>query len=86
MHFLFVPRDLTAFTPGKPMGFYALILILIGVLLSAAPVFKRKIKYNKWINFHKLLGLFYILGIAHSLNVPSLTSQLPLVRSYKFEY
>ena len=84
MHFLFVPRDLTAFTPGKPMGFYALILILIGVILSAAPVFKRKIKYNKWLNFHKLMGLFYILGIAHSLNVPSLTSQLPLVRTYVY--
>ncbi len=84
LHFLFVPRDLTEFTPGKPMGFYALVLILIGVLLSAAPVFKQKIKYHKWINFHKLMGAFYVLGIAHSLNVPTLTSQLPLVRTYVY--
>jgi len=84
LHFLFVPRDLTEFTPGKPMGFYALVLILLGVLISAAPVFKRKIKYNKWLIFHKFMGLFYILGIAHAMNVPTLTSELPIVRIYVF--
>ena len=84
LHFLFVPRDLTEFTVGKPMGFYALILILVGVMLSAAPVFKRKIKYHKWINFHKLMGAFYVLGIVHSLKVPTLTSELPMVRVYVY--
>lgn len=84
LHFLFVPRDLTEFTIGKPMGFYALVLILIGVVLSAAPVFKRKIKYHKWINFHKLMGAFYVLGIVHSLKVPTLTSELPMVRVYVY--
>ncbi len=84
LHFVFVPRDLTEFTPGKPMGFYALILILIGVILSAAPALKRKIKYHKWLNIHKLMGLLYILGIAHSLKVPSLTSELPIVRTYVY--
>ncbi len=83
MHFIVVPRD-PVYTVGKPMGFYALVLILIGVILSAAPVFKRKIKYNKWLNFHKLMGLFYILGIAHSFNVPTLTSELPMVRAYVY--
>lgn len=84
LHFLFVPRDLTEFTIGKPMGFYAFVLILIGVILSAAPVFKRKIKYDKWINFHKLMGVFFVLGVVHSLKVPTLTSQLPLVRVYVY--
>ncbi|RLD53561.1 MAG: hypothetical protein DRJ01_19210, partial [Bacteroidetes bacterium] len=84
LHFLFVPRDLTEFTIGKPLGFYALVLILIGVVLSAAPVFKRKIKYHKWINFHKLMGAFYVMGIVHSLKVPTLTSQLPMVRVYVY--
>lgn len=84
LHFLFVPRDLTEFTIGKPMGFYALILILVGVMLSVAPVFKRKIKYHKWINFHKLMGAFYVLGIVHSLKVPTLTSELPIVRVYVY--
>lgn len=83
LHFIVVPRN-PEFTIGKPLGFYALILILIGVVLSAAPVFKRKLKYHKWLNIHKLMGIFYILGIAHSLYVPTLTSQLPIVRSYVY--
>lgn len=80
-HFIIVPRD-PIYTIGKPLGFYALILIIIGVILSAAPVFKRKIKYHKWVNMHKIMGIAYILGIAHSFNVPTLTFELPIVRTY----
>lgn len=83
LHFIVVPRDIV-FTIGKPMGFYALVLIFIGVVVSMIPLFKRILKYNKWINFHKLMGLFYILGIAHAMNVPTLTSELPIVRTYVF--
>ncbi len=83
-HFLFVPRDLTEFTPGKPLGFYALVLILIGVIISAAPFFKKKLPYNKWINFHKLMGVFYIMGIMHGGMVNSLIKELPITRVYVF--
>ncbi len=82
-HFIVVPRD-PVFTIGKPLGFISLALILIGVIISAAPLFKRKFKYHKWINFHKLMGVFYIIGIAHSVNVPTLTSELPIVRTYVY--
>ncbi|MFK5857163.1 MAG: ferric reductase-like transmembrane domain-containing protein [Bacteroidota bacterium] len=83
LHFVVVPRD-EVFTIGKPLGFYALVLIFIGIILSAVPYFKRIIKYNSWLNFHKLMGVFYIVGIAHALNVPSLTNELPIVRTYVF--
>ncbi len=83
LHFIVVPRD-PVYTIGKPMGFYSMVLILIGVILAALPLFKRIIKYNKWLNFHKLMGIFYILGIAHSVNVPTLTSELPIVRGYVY--
>ncbi len=83
LHFIVVPKD-PEFTIGKPMGFYSLVLIAIGVILSAVPLFKRILKYNKWLNFHKLMGIFYILGIAHSVNVPTLTSELPIVRGYVY--
>lgn len=82
-HFVVVPRD-PIFTIGKTMGFYSLVLILIGVIVASTPLFKRKFKYHKWVNFHKLMGLFYVLGIAHSLNVPTLTSQLLIVRAYVY--
>lgn len=82
-HFIVVPR-LIEFNPGKPLGFYALVLILIGVLVSAVPFFKRKIPYHKWINFHKLMGLFYVLGVIHGFMVDSLIKQLPITRIYVF--
>ena len=83
-HFVFVPRDLIAFSPGKPLGFYALILILLGVILSAVPFFKKKLPYNKWINVHKLMGLFYVMAVVHGAMVHSLIKELPLTRAYVF--
>lgn len=83
-HFIVVPRDLIAFNAGKPLGFYAFILIIIGVILSAAPVFKKKIPYNKWINFHKLMGVFYVMGVIHGILVDSLIKELPITRIYVF--
>ena len=83
-HFIVVPRDLVEFNPGKPLGFYAFVLILIGVLLSAAPIFKRKIPYHKWINIHKLMGVFYVMGVIHGLMVNSLIKELPITRMYVF--
>ena len=83
-HFIVVPRDLVAFNPGKPLGFYAFVLIIIGVILSAAPIFKRKIPYHKWVNFHKLMGIFYVMGVIHGILVDSLIKELPITRIYVF--
>ena len=83
-HFIFVPRDLTAFTPGKPLGFYAFVLIIIGVITSAAPPLKKKIPYHKWLNFHKLMGVFYVMAVIHGLMVNSLIKELPITRIYVF--
>lgn len=83
-HFLIVPRDLVEFNPGKPLGFYAFILILLGVLLAALPFFKKRIPYNKWLNVHRLMGFFYCMGVAHGLMVNSLIRELPLTRAYVF--
>ncbi|WP_271766638.1 ferredoxin reductase family protein [Aquimarina algiphila] len=83
-HFIVVPRDLVTFNAGKPLGFYAFILIIIGVILSAAPIFKKKISYHKWINFHKLMGVFYLMGVIHGMLVDSLIKELPITRVYVF--
>ncbi|WP_161635252.1 ferredoxin reductase family protein [Aquimarina macrocephali] len=84
LHFIVVPRDLVEFNPGKPLGFYAFILIILGVILSAVPFFKRKIPYHKWINIHKLMGSFYVLAVIHGLMVNSLIKELPITRVYVF--
>mgnify|MGYP000882259496 CR=1 FL=1 len=84
LHFIVVPRDLVEFNAGKPLGFYALILILLGVIISAVPFFKRKIPYHKWINIHKLMGAFYVLAVIHGVMVKSLIQELPITRVYVF--
>lgn len=84
LHFVFVPRDLTTFTIGKPLGFFAMFLILVGVILSAAPPLKKKIPYHKWIKIHKLMGVFYIMGVVHGVMVKSLIQELPITRVYVF--
>ncbi len=81
LHFIIIPRD-PVFTIGKPLGFYALVLLLVGIVLSAAPFVKRIFPYRRWRMTHKLMGVAYLLGVAHAYNVPTLTSELPLVRSY----
>lgn len=83
LHFIIVPKD-PEFTIGKPLGFIAMILIFLGILLSAAPFFKQRIPYRKWLTAHRLMGPFYVVGVSHAILVPTLTSQLPLVRTYVF--
>lgn len=83
-HFIVVPRDLVEFNAGKPLGFYAFVLMIIGVILSAAPPLKKKIPYHKWINFHKLMGVFYVMAVAHGILVNSLIKELPITRIYVF--
>lgn len=83
-HFMIVPRDLVSFTIGKPLGFHALILILIGVIITAVPFFKKKLPYHRWINIHRLMGLFYVMAVIHGAMVHSLIKELPLTRVYVF--
>lgn len=82
-HVFVVPKEVS-FHIGKPLGAAAFFLILFGVLLAALPVFKRKIPYHKWINIHKLMGLFYVIAIAHAVSVKSLILELPITRVYVF--
>lgn len=83
-HFLIVPRDLTHVGIGQPLGIAALWLILLGVVISASPFFKRKIAYHKWVNIHKLMGVFYVLGVIHAFSVHSLIQEMPIIRVYVF--
>jgi predicted ferric reductase len=83
-HFIIVPRDLTEFTFGKPLGFFAMALIIIGVIVSAAPPLKKKIQYHKWLNFHRLMGIFYVMAVIHGLMVNSLVKELPITRIYVY--
>jgi predicted ferric reductase len=54
------------------------------VIISAVPFFKKKLPYHKWINIHKLMGLFYAMAVVHGAMVHSLIKELPLTRAYVF--
>jgi predicted ferric reductase len=83
LHFGIVPRH-PEFVVGKPLGFIAMGLIFVGVVLSAAPLFKRRIPYDKWVSIHRLMGPFCLVGVCHALTVQTLIGQLPIVRTYVF--
>ena len=91
LHFIVVPRDKTVPGPfvldmglGNVLGIAAILLILIGVIISALPYFKRVLKYDKWLKTHKFMGVFYLFAVVHAFLVPSLIKELPLVSAYVF--
>jgi predicted ferric reductase len=80
-HFVIVPKS-AGFHAGKPLGIAAIVLILVGVVLSVAPPLKRKIPYHRWLPMHRMMGLFFLVGVAHALFAPTLVSELAFVRVY----
>jgi predicted ferric reductase len=83
IHFVIIPKSVD-FHAGKPLGIAAIVLILIGVILSAAPPLKRKIPYHRWLPMHRLMGLFFAVGVAHAFLAPTLLSELVFIRAYVF--
>jgi predicted ferric reductase len=81
VHFVIVPKSVE-FHAGKPLGIVAIVLILIGVILSAAPPLKRKIPYHRWLPMHRLMGLFFAVGVTHAFLAPTLLSELVFIRAY----
>ncbi|MCG8307219.1 MAG: FAD-binding oxidoreductase [Cytophagales bacterium] len=83
LHFIIVPKAEEMY-PGKPMAFFAFLLILIGVIISVAPPMKKKIRYASWLKIHKTMGPIYTLGVLHSFFVPTMISQMPVIRTYTY--
>ena len=82
-HIIVVPKDLIEFTAGKVYGILAFALIILGLIISAAPPLKKKIPYHKWLIAHKIFGIFFIFAILnHGIFVSSLIKELPITRVY----
>lgn len=78
-HFFTIPKTDTLIN-GKPIGMLAFIGMVILVFLTVAPrvpVISRvfKLNYTKWRIAHKLLGVFFILGLVHYLLVETISKQ-----------
>jgi predicted ferric reductase len=73
LHFSFIP-DSGVPVVGKPLGVVAILGIISLVLLTLAPrlpLISRvlRLPYHRWRILHRLLGAFFIVGLAHFFNV-----------------
>jgi predicted ferric reductase len=78
-HFFVIP-DSGELVVGKPLGMLAFAGIIVLVLLTIAPrvpLISRflSLAYHKWRVSHKLLGLFFMLGLVHYLLVGTISKQ-----------
>ena len=78
-HFFVIP-DSGELVIGKPLGMLAFVGIIVLVFLTIAPrvpLISRflSLAYHRWRVSHKLLGLFFILGLIHYLLVDTISKQ-----------
>ena len=79
MHFFIIP-DSGNLPRGKPLGMLSWMGIVILILITIAPhvpVISRflNLAYQKWRIAHKLLGVFFIVGLAHYFLVDTISKQ-----------
>ncbi len=79
VHFFSIPKT-DELVNGKPLGMIAFFGIVILVLLTVAPrvpLISRflSLNYTMWRIAHKLLGVFFILGLAHYMLVGTISKQ-----------
>ena len=72
---------------GETLGLVAFAGFLVLILLSVAPRLPlighfTRFSYGKWKWTHKFIGLFFIVGFAHSLTVDSLVLHAPVPLVY----
>ncbi|MBI5349299.1 MAG: ferric reductase-like transmembrane domain-containing protein [Chloroflexi bacterium] len=85
-HFLLMP--LTSDTPwGNRLGMTAMIGMTILILLTLAhriPFFGTMVRlaYHNWKITHKFVGLFFIIGMIHAVNVNNIVQTSDIVNWY----
>jgi len=78
-HFFIIP-DSGELVIGKPLGMLAFFGIVVLVFLTIAPrvpLISRflRLPYHRWRVSHKLLGLFFMLGLVHYFLVGTISKQ-----------
>ncbi|MCP4420608.1 MAG: hypothetical protein GY805_28715 [Chloroflexi bacterium] len=79
VHFFVIP-DSGELVAGKPLGMLAFLGIIILILITIAPrvpLISRflNLAYHKWRISHKLLGVFFIVGLVHYIMVDTISKQ-----------
>ena len=85
-HFLLMP--LTSDTPwGNRLGMTAMIGMTVLIVLTLAhriPFFGTMVRlaYHNWKITHRFIGLFFIIGLLHAVNVNNLVQHAPIPNWY----
>lgn len=76
VHFFGVPKEIPAgvdpmlhpIAPSGPFGMLGLIFLVIGLFVAL----NRKIRYSRWRPTHKIMGVVYLLIVAHFMTAPTI--------------
>jgi predicted ferric reductase len=87
LHTFLIPPGATEFSLGSPLGMLSLLGIIALVLLTIAPRMPLlgrflSLSYTQWQRSHKLIGVFFIVGVAHFILVNKITAQTTVPRFY----
>ena len=77
IHFFSIPKT-SELINGKPIGMLSFLGIVVLVLITIAPripLLSRLLNFNytRWRIAHKLLGVFFILGLVHYMTVETIS-------------
>jgi predicted ferric reductase len=86
-HFFVIPLSDDPLSPGRLLGKTALVGLSILVLLTLAPRIPVvggyvRLAYHNWRFTHKFIGLFFIVGFIHMLQVKTLSKDAPIPNLY----
>jgi predicted ferric reductase len=86
-HFFLIPLRDEPLSPGRVLGKTALMGLSALILLTLAPRIPVlsgyvRLAYHHWKITHKFVGLFFIIGFFHMLNVKNLSKDAPAPNLY----
>jgi predicted ferric reductase len=87
IHFFSVPLTQDPYSLGRLLGKIALIGLAVLVLLTLAPRVPVvggyvRLAYHQWRWTHKFIGLFFIIGFFHMLQVDNISESAPIPNLY----
>jgi predicted ferric reductase len=87
MHFFTIPLQADPYSPGRLLGKFALLGLATLVLLTLAPRIPViggyiRLAYHQWRYTHQFIGLFFIIGFVHMLQVDNISKGAPIPNLY----
>ncbi len=87
MHFFTIPLRADPYSPGRLLGKFAILGFAVLILLTLAPRVPIiggyiRLAYHHWRFTHQFIGLFFIIGFVHMLQVDNISKGAPIPNLY----